>query len=119
MTFGSDAEREKSAYVDRLHDSGFSPSEEKAIIGNGSDVHPDASTAIFNLLAKRLVEDLGLHEDEVSEWFRGEAKALDGKTPLEVFVADPIGGIYKIWPVIRDSIGQVEIDLATDDRKYS
>src|SRR5438445_10004194 len=44
----------------------------------------------FNWLAAYLVEEVGLYENEVVEWFHSGAKGLGSRTPLEAW-GDPDG----------------------------
>lgn len=68
----------------RLGVADFSPEEVEQILGLDADSQPLAQDN-FNWLSAYLVEEVGLYESEVVEWFRSTARGLGDKKPLETW----------------------------------
>lgn len=68
----------------RLGVADFSLEEVEQILGPDADFQALARDN-FNWLSAYLVEEVGLHESEIVEWFRSTAKGLGDKRPLETW----------------------------------
>jgi len=70
-----------SLLPDRLSVAEFEPETVDKLLGPTPESQ-ELARENFNWLAAYLVEEVGLFENEVSEWFLSGAKGLGGKTPL-------------------------------------
>ncbi len=68
----------------RLGVADFSSEEVEQILGPDAEFQ-ELARDNFNWLGAYLVEEVGLHESEVVEWFRSTARGLGDKKPLETW----------------------------------
>lgn len=90
----------------------FSPEEVDTIMG-GNEYERELLASNFNWIAAYLCEEIGIYEDEVADWFRGEAAGLDHKSPLSVWRSRE--GFWKVFEYAQLVKQQVEEDLAGED----
>ena len=102
----SDAEKFETFDVlpDRLSVAEFSPEHIDRLLGPTLESQTLAREN-FNWTAAYLVEEVGLYEGEVVEWFLSGAKGLAGRTPLEVW--DEPEGFNEVFDYARTYAAQV------------
>jgi hypothetical protein len=71
-------------FADRLAAADFSLNEMESISSATPD-NPELARDNYNWMAAFLVEEVGLYEVEVADWFRSRAAGLDERTPLEIW----------------------------------
>jgi len=103
----------------RLEIADFTPFEMGIVLGESAD--RELSRDNFNWVGAFLVEQVGLHEDEVTEWFRSGSQTLGGKRPLDIWgeiegfgVAFEYAKAYK-ESVAADLSSEVTGDSRADD----
>ncbi len=96
---------------DRLSIAEFNPREIVKIMGSSVLQHGLAKEN-FNWLAAYLVEEIGLYEGEVVEWFKSNAKGLGGQRPLDVW--DNPDGFVEVFDYAQEFKAQVAEDLGRD-----
>lgn len=97
----------------RLSIAPFGPEEIDTIIGSDNEYERELLTSNFNWIAAYLCEEMGIFEDEIPDWFRGEARGLDGKSPLSVWRSKE--GFWKVFEHAQSCKEQVDEDLARED----
>jgi hypothetical protein len=102
----SDAEKFETFDVlpDRLSVAEFSPEHIDRLLGPTLESQ-NLARENFNWTAAYLVEEVGLYEREVAEWFLSAAKGLDGRTPLEAW--DEPEGFNEVFDYARTYAEQV------------
>jgi hypothetical protein len=78
---------------DRLAVAGFSLPVMGIILGESAD--QELSRDNFNWLGAYMIEQVGLHEMELAEWFTSEGGELDGERPLDVW--GELGGFGRVF----------------------
>jgi hypothetical protein len=96
----------------RLAIAPFSSEEVETIIG-GNEYENQLLASNFNWVAAYLCEEVGILEYEVVDWFRSEAKGLDGKSPLDAWKSED--GFWKVFEYAQQYKAQVDEALSGED----
>jgi hypothetical protein len=96
---------------DRFEAASFSPKEARLVLGESAD--RQLSRDNFNWLGAYLVEQVGLHEGEVEEWFKSSAWGLDGQRPLDVWQS--LDGFEQVLDYAKAYKGYVDEALEHED----
>ncbi len=91
----------------------FGAEEIHALVGSDNQYETCLLASNFNWIAAYLCEEVGIFEEEVADWFRGEAKGLDGDSPMDVWRAND--GFWKVFEYAQLYKEQVDKDLAGED----
>lgn len=68
----------------------------------------------FNWVAAYLVEEVGLHEEELADWFRSSAAGLDDRRPIDVWPQPD--GFVSVFDYAQQYNEQVLEDIGEDPR---
>src|ERR1700722_1240249 len=97
---------------DRLAIADFSESEMEQVLGESAD--QELSKDNFNWIGAYLVEQAGLRETEVAEWFRSSARGLEGERPLDAW--SHLEGFMQVFNYAKRYKQSVEkyVDISED-----
>ena len=103
---------------DRLSIAEFDPDVIDRLLGSTLDSQTLAKEN-FNWVAAYLVEEIGLFENEVAEWFLSGAEGLHGKTPLDVW-EEPEGfvDVFEYAKTYKQKVDEA-LDEEGISREYS
>ena len=88
----------------------FNPEEMSTVLGDGTADR--LHRASFNWIATYLIEEVGIYEEELVEWFRSPMRRLDQRTPLETWQEDD--GFEQVYGEAKDWAAQVAEDLINE-----
>ena len=93
---------------DWFNSVGFSGVERNQILGNVAEQH-SLQQAQYNWMSEFLYHEVGLHEEELSEWFRSSMPSLGHQTPLAVWHDED--GFDRVYDVAQEWREHVVEDL--------
>jgi hypothetical protein len=103
-----------SLLPNRLAVADFTPAEIEQVLGKDLQTQ-ELAKANFNWLGAYLVEEAGLFEGEVSDWFKSNARGLAGKSPLDFW--DAHDGFEAVFEYAKEYKGLVDEALADEPPK--
>lgn len=95
----------------RLGVAEFNPREMGQILGV-SVKDQELAKDNYNWLAAYLVEEVGIYEDEVPEWFKSRARGLDNERPIDIW--KEADGFIRVFDYAQQYRDQVLEDLGED-----
>lgn len=90
----------------------FGITETELILGQDLETQIRAAND-FNWIGAYLVEQVGLNEPEITEWFRSPATSLGQRTPIEVWASPE--GFEEVYEYAKDYKAMVDEALENDE----